>query len=339
MNAARAEDVAAEALRGLGMPVDQRVDGADAGYDLLLGPGATPVEVAFRALVDEQIASRLVERRRWPGATLLVVADRVTSDARRLLLDRRAGYYDLRGHVALRAEAVFVDADVEPLTGRIARKDPVAGRAGLEIATALLLAPEGGTAVRALARTLDRSPGTVSEVLAALTRDGLVDERRRVIGTGLFWRVAERWSTPPTHLATEPPPGDASRVTGPLRLGLGDVEHEVGWALAGSVAALAYGAPVAIRADQPKELYVPDELVVRRAERLLGVAQPGDAACTVRVAPVPAVCAQRVDLPGAEPVWPLAHPLFVALDLAQDAGRGREILDAWHPPGRWSRAW
>jgi hypothetical protein len=29
--------------------------------------------------------------------------------------------------------------------------------------------------------------------------------------------------------------------------------------------------------------------------------------------------------------WPVAHPLFVALDLAQDTGRGREILDAWTP--------
>jgi hypothetical protein len=37
--------------------------------------------------------------------------------------------------------------------------------------------------------------------------------------------------------------------------------------------------------------------------------------------------------------WPLAHPVFVALDLAQDTGRGREILDAWTPPERWARVW
>ena len=28
---------------------------------------------------------------------------------------------------------------------------------------------------------------------------------------------------------------------------------------------------------------------------------------------------------------PTAHPLFLALDLAQDPGRGREILDQWQP--------
>lgn len=29
----------------------------------------------------------------------------------------------------------------------------------------------------------------------------------------------------------------------------------------------------------------------------------------------------------------------VALDLAQDTGRGREILDAWTPDERWTRVW
>jgi hypothetical protein len=31
--------------------------------------------------------------------------------------------------------------------------------------------------------------------------------------------------------------------------------------------------------------------------------------------------------------------VFVALDLAQDVGRGREILAAWTPDSRWSRVW
>jgi len=37
--------------------------------------------------------------------------------------------------------------------------------------------------------------------------------------------------------------------------------------------------------------------------------------------------------------WPLAQPLFVALDLAQDPGRGREILNDWTPPEPWHRVW
>ena len=37
--------------------------------------------------------------------------------------------------------------------------------------------------------------------------------------------------------------------------------------------------------------------------------------------------------------WPLANPLFVALDLARDPGRGRQILDGWQPPRPWRKIW
>ncbi len=42
----------------------------------------------------------------------------------------------------------------------------------------------------------------------------------------------------------------------------------------------------------------------------------------------------------ATETWPLAQPLFVALDLAQDLDRGRAILDTWTPPpGAGQRVW
>ena len=107
----------------------------------------------------------------------------MTKTARKLLIGNRAGYYDLRGHIALRADGVVIDADVEPVSGRAERANALSGSAGLEVATALLMAPAAGAAVRELARRLGRSPSTVSEVLAALRRDGLVDERHRVEGT------------------------------------------------------------------------------------------------------------------------------------------------------------
>jgi hypothetical protein len=37
--------------------------------------------------------------------------------------------------------------------------------------------------------------------------------------------------------------------------------------------------------------------------------------------------------------WPLAHPLFVALDLASDPGRGTEILAGWRPQEETVRVW
>ena len=133
-----------------------------------------------------------------------------------------------------------------------------------------------------------------------------------------------------------------------LRLGFDEVEAQPGWALTGTLAAAAYGAPIAARSGHPPDFYVPNPAILRRAVRLLGVAVDADhRRASVRVAPVPAVCDQRVDPVGQraktwastnEP-WPLAKPLFVALDLARDPGRGREILEGWQPPQPWRRVW
>ncbi len=98
-----------------------------------------------------------------------------------------------------------------------------------------------------------------------------------------------------------------------------------------------YGASVAFRADQRLDFFVPDQTVVRRAVTLLGAAETAATAqASVRAAP--AVTQQRIELDTNTLEWPLAHPVFVALDLAQDAGRSREILGTWTPDG-WTRVW
>jgi hypothetical protein len=99
-------------------------------------------------------------------------------------------------------------------------------------------------------------------------------------------------------------PGQDATVSKPLRLGLDDVETTTGWVLADSAVVAAYGAPLAVRSGQLLDFYVPDQATVRRAIVFLRSA-----------------------------------PVFVALDLAQDAGRGREARDAWTPPERWARVW
>jgi hypothetical protein len=119
-----------------------------------------------------------------------------------------------------------------------------------------------------------------------------------------------------------------------------DAANTPGWALTDTAAAAAYGAPVAFRAGQRIDFLVPDESVVRRATTLLGAAESvSKARATIRIAPVPSIVRRRIDLDTGPVAWPLAHPLFVALDLAQDVGRGREILDAWTPDERWPRVW
>lgn len=285
----------------------------------------TQLSLKRRALVTAESVNQLLADQ--PGDTLLVVADRVTDSARKLLTSQGAGYLDLRGHLGLRTGRVLIDAEVDPVTKRPERADALGGKAGLEVAVALLLQPERGAAVRELARELGRSPSTVSEVLKALRSTGLIDASNRVAGPSLFWEVADRWSTPQTYLAQLPDPDDPS--TKALRLGLDD---EVGWATFGSVPASAYGAPVVAREDQLVEFYVPDATTARRAVMLLGaVPTASSAKASIRVAPVPAVLSHRRQPNGGGLRWPSAHPLFVALDLAQDKGRGREILDAWTP--------
>lgn len=333
------EAVVVDAFAQLGIET-QLLVGAPESCEFVLEPRgvSTKIQVKRRSLATEDVAHRLL-REAAPGAALLVIADRVTSGARKVLTSRRGGYLDLRGRLALRTDQVVIDAEVEPLGGRSERTDALSGKAGLEVAAALLMEPGRRAAVRELARELQRSPSTVSEVLAALRREGLTDNSNAVDGADLFWRLADRWCSPRTMLAKPPAPGEVN-LTAPLRLGLDEVDHGSGWALSDSAAAAVYGAPVAFRSDQMLDFFVPDQSVIRRATTLLGVTDStAQARATVRVAPVPAVVRQRVD-PDSSPLeWPLAHPLFVALDLAQDVGRGREILDAWTPDDRWTRVW
>lgn len=335
------EPLIIEAFAQLGLEARFLVTTPDTGTDLVLTGQEVRLSVQLkrRALVDAAIADRLLADAQPTGGVVFVVADRVTSDARGVLTARGAGYLDLRGHLALRADGLVIDADVQPAHQRSPRSGALAGKVGLEVAVSVLMSPSRPAAVREVARCLGRSPSTVSEVLSALRRDELLDERNTLVGTGLFWQIADRWPTRRTYLAQAPAPGDVS-LTQALRLGLDDVEHEPGWALTDSAAAAAYGAPLAVRAGQALDFFVPTDVIARRAVTLLGAAaSPSQAEASIRVAPVPAVVHQRADLATNATHWPLAHPVFVALDLAQDAGRGREILQGWTPPQEWTRVW
>lgn len=88
--------------------------------------------------------------------------------------------------LAIRSDGLVIDTVVQPVNERSERVDALNGKAGLEVAVALLMEPERRFAVRALARELGRSPSTVSEVLSAFRRDGLTGETNAILGTGLF---------------------------------------------------------------------------------------------------------------------------------------------------------
>lgn len=213
---------------------------------------------------------------------------------------------------------------------------PFSGQVGRELAVLLLLTPDQPGGIRAAAAALSRAPSSVSAAFSALRTAlrGLGHRRPQAGAAGAFWALAE------------PPPVDIARFLAHGRkdavLGLhpGEPERTIGWVLTDTVAAVAYGAPVGARADRPPDFVVPDHAMLRSAVQVLGpAASTATRAARIRVAPVPAVCSQRIDGASWNQEWPLVHPLFVALDLAQDPGRGREILDSWTPPEPWRRVW
>ena len=272
----------------------------------------------------------------------VVVADRITKDAKAELRARGWGWLDLRGHLHLQAPGVFIDARVSAIEPIIeAAKKPLAGTVGMQLASLLLMNPDHSYGVREAATAIGRAPSSVSEEMARLRQAGLIDGEQRPETPELFYALAQTWHTESTDIATLPERVSPSTQTHPiqvaLRLGLTDPEHEPGWALTDTVAAIAYQAPVSVSGNYPPDFYVPDTSTLRRARQLLGAAPSrSERAATLRVAPVPLITSQRVAR-GSD--WPLAHPLFVALDLAQDPNRGTEVLAQWNPPGRWQRVW
>jgi DNA-binding transcriptional ArsR family regulator len=339
------EDILRDAVGALGLAVEQLPPSSSRDF-VLVNPagGQVVIELRRMSLVSVDGLARRIEewnrRRQDPDAIGVVIADRVTQDARAVLRSAGWGWLDLRGHLHIAGRGLFIDADVPATRETPGTPAPLTGHVGVEVAALMLLSPDEPAAVRHIAAAIGRAPSSVSAALAGLRGAGLVDTQRKPVLPGLFWELASHWRSPRQDLLAVPSPGDGP-VNDALRLGLDDIENTTGWALGDTVAAAAYGAPVGVRSDHPPDFSVPDDATLRRAVRLLGPALDHEGrAATVRVAPAPIVCSRRVDAAG----WtterrPLAQPLFVALDLAQDPGRGAEILAGWTPPRQWRRVW
>lgn len=242
--------------------------------------------------------------------------------------DRRVGAHLVHGNRTFDVRLVGEQPSDRGASSAPFRGDgPIRGRAGVSYASALLLAPDDPPTMRAVAREIGMSPQAISNAAKLLADQGLVVDGRASI-PDLFWALAEVWrpvKTAPVATAPEP---DSPRLT----VNADDLD-QAGWALGGDQAALALGAPV-FTTDDRATFWVPGQTELRRAQRTLGPADPTTRAATIAVPPTSLVVTRRV----AGNPWPHAHPLFVALDLARDPGRGREILDQWHPEGV-ARVW
>jgi hypothetical protein len=172
------------------------------------------------------------------------------------------------------------------------------------------------------------SHGAVGDAAKLLRGSGLIRSSGEPETPDLFWALASVWGpTRVTPVVTVPRPDQAERGHAHA-----DDLEQPGWALGGDDAAGAWGAPVFASGGRPW-IWVPAEGDARRAERTLTPASWDSYAAVVAVPPTLLVCRHRLRPPSMiEPSFlPTAHPLFLALELAQDPGRGHEILDQWTP--------
>ncbi|WP_410595375.1 hypothetical protein [Amycolatopsis sp. lyj-23] len=339
----RAVDAAITAFNAVGITAAPSAEDLSTGLTIEINGVDLEIDVEVAATVTpESLANQL---RRHSGASpqvapaRLLVADRIVGAAREVLREQGWSWLDLRGHLLLSGPGVLVDTAV-PAAPDVARPvDLFAGKVALEVACALLLAPGRPGSVRQLARELHRSPSSVSVVMNSLREAQLIDSQGLPVTPELFWETASAWRPARTMIARAALLDD-STIAGALHTGWEEPPTGVGWALTDTMAAAAYGAPAGVRVGYPPDFYVPDATTAHRAETLLGM-PTSDAArgATIRIAPVPQVCSLRFPAPPDGPPWPLAHPLFVALDLAADPGRGREILEGWDPPQEVTRVW
>lgn len=331
------------AFRSLGHPVDLQPAGSDAGADLITTVDGIEVSIKMKvaAVVTPETVARMADDRVEPtkGVAHLAVGDLVTAAAQDALREAGWGWLDRRGHLVLRAEGVHIDADVpadeRPTAGRPAQT--ISGVAAISWAAALLMSPEDPPSMRGVARQVSLSHSAIVAAAKKLKAASLIRADGRPLVPELFWVLAEEWHPRPVAMAERPTAGDAAAHSA-LEVNLdGDGP---GWAVAGTVGAVVWGAPMVIGSAYPPDFYVPTTAVLRQATLRLGEsARFEDRACTVAVAPTPLACVERFDRQSSEwGLWRFAHGLFAALDLAQDRARGAEILEGWNPKD-FTRVW
>lgn len=304
----------------------------------MAGFGPWEASVHPRSSLSPRVAEAVIAAEA-AGGTHIVVADQIAAEAKERLTAAGWSWLDRRSELHLRHESTVVEVRFPPgglhpeprlrmaLAAR-ASDSPIRGRAGISYAAALLLGGEAGPpSIRSVARQIGMAPSTVSEAAAHIRAAGYIRADGEPEVPDLFDALVAVWL--PVHatpVATRPVPDDLERLDPNV-----DDLDEIGWAQGGDEAALAWGAPMFLSGDRPW-IWVPDLPTARRAERQLGTMAWDDAAGIIAVPPTPLVCTGRRRAPSDTINWPTPHPLYLALDLARDLGRGREILGGWRPP-------
>ena len=341
-------EVAVEELVNLA----SKVRGLDIAHDhrdwvnVAVGAESWPARVIARDAISRGVARQLIATE--ARSSKIVVANQLSAEAKDEFdrANRRSRNYewswlDRRGELQLnhRAATGVYRFDQGALAHRAAlpggwrlpspaSDGPIRGRAGIGYAAAVLLDPTGRPSIREVATAVGMSHGAVGDAAKLLRESGLIRPSGEPEIPDLFLALAAVWGpTRITPVAAVPTHDQAKR----WQAHADDLEQP-GWALGGDDAAGAWGAPVFASGGRPW-IWVPAEADARRAERALTSAAWDDHAAVVAVPPTLLVCRHRLTPPSVvEPRFlPTPHPLFLALELAQDPARGREILDQWTP--------
>lgn len=285
-----------------------------------------------------------------PERRCLVVADRLTVETRRELQRRRISYFDRRGKLVLVLDGRTIEADVASLDRphRRALAGPVRGVSGISLAYACLLTPRRIVRGAPVARAAGLTAAAISQARAKLRDAHLLDDHGLPVLPDLFDELVRAWHWPAVTATVLPSWDDpllaaaGACVEGPWIDSLDELDHVLrrdrrapvgvtAWAASGPQAAAAYGAPIMVGEYAPLQVIVPAERFRIATAAAAAAAQRG-ATRPAQLTAAPTPLAVQLRRRGDDGT-PLAHPLTVALDLALDPGRGREMLRSFRPTG------
>ena len=324
--------------------------------------GATTFTLVDDDTVSLPLANWIVSQH--SGArSVLVVARRITAEARAVFRSANVGFFDARGHLRVTGKGLFVDVDIDlksplengPTILTTKAKRPLAG-IGFDIALWLLARNEPATpGVREIGRAIGKNASTVSLALRRLIEAGLITDRYEPLLPEVFELCAQEWSQRQRTVTFVGIANEQLGATLAQRLS----EPKSGWVLAGASADRLWDAPwFEARRAQPPSKVPTGELTVMvtkttdlspvrsqlRRPDPTATDQSTTFTLNVQYAPanwlvtVPSLLNSTERLGQYWSKW-LSKPVAtlpaigVAMDLASTTARGREVLVAWNPPG------
>ena len=319
-----ASDDLALALREVGIDTATR----DTSISVAIDGRSRPLKMRTVSIASLPSVAAMIDSTSERGLHVLV-ADRISTDARALLDDANWSWLDRRGEISLRiGPRFFVRRAVTPNVRTAHQSNgPVRSRAGIAYLAAALELPDATPVLRAVARRAGLSHVAISVAKARLRDANLIDERGRVIEHITFEALSESWTSNVIALTATP------NATNNVALDVNPNDPaQPGWALTDTLGAVAWGATLPVTADYPSDFIVPTQRIFDRAVHVLGRVTDFDVrAATISLAPTPLATDNRYPLEGTEHL--VTHPLYVALAVARDRSRGPEILAAWNPTG------